>query len=69
MFKTIVLVLLGIALAGCADFESRYANRFASADDAKCQSFGPRPGTQAYYNCRMDLERQRTIRNSMGVGF
>jgi hypothetical protein len=31
----------------------------AAADDAKCQSYGAKPGEPAYVQCRMNLDNQR----------
>jgi len=47
-------------LAGCSPTQEDKA-RFAAADDAQCQSYGTTPGTPAYTDCRLKLDRQRAI--------
>jgi hypothetical protein len=54
-FAVISLLLLG----GCQTAAERMAAiqaRNADADDRQCQSFGARPGTDAYISCRTQLE-------------
>ena len=58
-----VAVLLLLMLGGCQTLEeSRAAQRAAAQaqDDQKCQGFGARPGTDAYVNCRAQLDSART---------
>ncbi len=72
--RTIVTVCLGLALAGCAagdgtltGFVSDIVNPGAReaalerADNAKCREFGFEPRTEAYGNCRLQLEQIRAI--------
>lgn len=33
-----------------------------AADDSKCRGYGFRPGTEAYGNCRLQLDQVRTTR-------
>ncbi len=40
-------------------FKSREA-----ADDAKCQQYGFKPGTEAYGNCRLQLDQIRAIKSA-----
>jgi len=52
------------ALGGCAnkpDFARVQAieQARAAADDAKCQSYGAKPGEPAYIQCRVALDNQR----------
>jgi len=77
--RIIVTVFLGLALSGCGtiadktvqgidylffpDAEERRKARQA-ADDAKCQGYGFQPGTEAYGNCRLQLEQIRAIERS-----
>lgn len=53
-----------MVVAGCVSDEQKLANaraeqaqRFAAAD-AQCQSYGVRPGTDAYVSCRMQLDNR-----------
>ena len=41
-----------IALSGCASVEQEAAS-YAKADALACMDYGARPGTKAYYECRM----------------
>ncbi len=72
--KTIVTVCLAFSLAGCAagdgtltGFVSDIVNPGAReaalerADDTKCRKFGFELGTEAYGNCRLQLEQIRAI--------
>ncbi len=36
------------------------SSAFAQSDDAVCQSYGARPGTDVYVQCRMQLQQQHT---------
>jgi hypothetical protein len=37
----------------------------AAADDAKCQSYGARPGSDAYVQCRLTMDTQRATDRSL----
>ena len=52
-----------LLLTGCKTFEEMAAER----DDAKCQSYGSRPGDPAYVQCRAQLAAAHTISASMPV--
>lgn len=62
---TIALGLALIGLCGCASPEAIRAQEASARaameaqDDAKCRSFGASPGSQAYFDCRMSIDRQR----------
>ena len=58
--KIITVILACAIVGGCGNI----AAQMPAQDDAKCQSFGAQPGSKAYYNCRMDLENQRSIRRT-----
>ena len=45
-----------LLLAGC----KTVAEMRAEEDDAKCQSYGAKPGAPAYVQCRATLEALRT---------
>jgi hypothetical protein len=47
-------------LAGCSTTQEDKA-RFAAADNEQCLSYGTTPGTPAYTDCRLKLDRQRAI--------
>jgi hypothetical protein len=49
-----------IALTGCATAQENTA-QFDAADNEKCISYGTTPGTPAYTDCRLKLERQRAL--------
>ena len=67
--RTIVTVCLGLVLAGCAaDMQwfppggglyGKTVEARQAADDAKCREFGFEPETEAYGNCRLQLEQIR----------
>lgn len=50
------LLIAAFFLTACAGSEQIKA-RMASEHDAKCRSFGAQPGTDAYLQCRLALER------------
>jgi len=60
--RNCVFVLGLLALCGCASPE-----RLAAADDARCTSYGFRPGTDAYANCRMQADMQRQAQRQAAV--
>ncbi len=47
-------ILLALLLAGCQTTEERIA-----ADDSQCRSYGVQPGSQAYVQCRMNIDNNR----------
>jgi hypothetical protein len=63
------LLILCLCLCSCGLIPG-YRERFEAArdaqqaaadnaDDAKCQSYGPKPGSDAYVACRMNLSNNR----------
>jgi len=57
------ICMLCIALGGCATNHARQeeiAARNAAKDDEKCQSYGAKPGTPGYIQCRTQLDTART---------
>lgn len=62
MKRAIVLVVL--LLTACMGDEERIAARNA-ADDQKCLAYGARPGTDAYVNCRAQLDSARTTASAI----
>ena len=63
LFVSIVvsMLLVGSANAGIL----RELLGLPNVDDQRCQSYGFRPGTQGYANCRLTLEvsRQQRVRS------
>jgi len=51
------------ALKEIADPGSTYRARDA-ADDAKCQQYGFKPATEAYGNCRLQLDQIRATKQA-----
>jgi len=47
-------------LTGCATTHENTA-QLDAADNAKCISYGTSPGTPAYTDCRLKVERQRAM--------
>jgi hypothetical protein len=52
-----------LLLTGCKTFEEMWAD----ADNAKCQSYGSRPGEPAYVQCRAQLDAARSISTSQDI--
>jgi hypothetical protein len=61
--RIVLAVIAAVALAGCANSEA--AKRAAAqaafqaeikADDAECQSYGAKPDTDAYVQCRLAID-------------
>jgi hypothetical protein len=67
--RTLAVTLVPVTLAGCAS-QAEIAQRNAIEDDAKCQSYGAKPGEPAYATCRATLNaahtEARAIANSGG---
>lgn len=57
--RVLVILAFSLSLSGCLTSEQLVAERNAK-DDQKCQSYGARPGTDAYVNCRAQLDSART---------
>jgi hypothetical protein len=55
--RVIAILALGLSLGGCIT-DDLIAQRNAR-DDQKCQSYGARPGTDAYVTCRAQLDSAR----------
>jgi hypothetical protein len=63
MARIVLAVIAAVGLASCANSES--AKRAAAqaafqaeikADDAECQSYGAKPGSDAYVQCRLAID-------------
>ena len=63
MTRIVLAVIAAVALAGCANSEA--AKRAAAqaafqaeikADDVECQSYGAKPDSDAYVQCRLAID-------------
>jgi hypothetical protein len=61
------LAAFGFFLSGCA-LENHMAEMRNQEDMAQCQSYGAQPGTDAYFQCRMNLSNQREANQRAIVG-
>jgi hypothetical protein len=53
----IALITTFSLLTGCTNHEQKAAEQAAS-DDTQCQSYGAKPGTDPYIQCRVSLSQQ-----------
>jgi hypothetical protein len=58
---TCAVVLSLSALMGCITDKQPDKAQFDAADNDRCISYGTTPGTPAYTDCRMKLERLREL--------
>lgn len=58
--RPIAIVALCGLLMGCQTIAEQQAANRERADDTKCRNFGAAKGSQAYFQCRMALEHDRT---------
>ncbi len=49
------------ALTGCLTSQQDNPAQFEAADNEKCVSYGATPGTPAYTDCRLKLEKQHAL--------
>lgn len=56
----ILLIVPAVLLCGCAGDPVAQRNQISMADDARCQSYGAKRGSEAYYHCRMKIDSDRT---------
>jgi hypothetical protein len=73
MLKRIFLLsLAATTVSGCGEYLARqsyqYARQAEVNDDAKCRSYGAEPGSQAYMQCRMNLDNNRAAIAQAAVG-
>ncbi len=50
-----------LLLTGCLTSSQDNTAQFDAADNQKCIGYGTSPGTPAYTDCRMKLEKQRAL--------
>jgi hypothetical protein len=68
MTRVLIVLALGLPLACCAEYQAERAAEASVADDARCGSYGARPGSGAYAQCRMNLDNQRETNRRAAVG-
>lgn len=56
-----VLASMSVMLMGCLTSSQDNTAQLDAADNEKCISYGTTPGTPAYTDCRMKLEKMRKI--------
>jgi hypothetical protein len=61
--RVLAITALGFItiLMGCATARQENAAQLDAADNERCISYGTTPGTPAYTDCRLKLERQRAL--------
>ena len=66
MKSLFVSVVISMLLAGSAN-AGLLRDLFGPNDDQRCQSYGFRPGSQGYAQCRMtlDIQRQQERKNAI----
>jgi hypothetical protein len=57
----LVLASMSVTLTGCFASSQENTAQIDAADNEKCVSYGTTPGTPAYTDCRMKLEKMRKI--------
>jgi hypothetical protein len=68
--RIILALVLALPLCGCQTDQERMAEfkaRNNALDDQKCLGYGARPGTDAYVNCRANLDSARTTADAIVV--
>nr|QDF38263.1 hypothetical protein FJN17_12170 [Bradyrhizobium symbiodeficiens] len=61
--RVVAILALSLSLGGCITDD--WAAERIARDDQKCQSYGARPGSDAYVNCRAQLDSARTTANAI----
>ncbi|MCK1733923.1 hypothetical protein IVA79_08130 [Bradyrhizobium sp. 138] len=59
---------LSLVLFGCAEYQAQQAAEIASGDDAQCNSYGAKPGSDAYIQCRVSLDNHRQANRRAALG-
>ncbi|MDL2398443.1 hypothetical protein [Rhizobium mayense] len=54
------LIAVACSLSGCIH-EAISHQIHDKGDDARCQSYGAKPGTEAYMNCRLTTDANRSM--------
>jgi len=63
-----IVLALCLLQAGCAEYYAGQAAQASMADDARCLSYGAKPGSDAYVQCRMNLDNQRDANRRAAIG-
>jgi hypothetical protein len=63
-----IVLAFGMSLAGCAEYQAERAAQISASDDAQCASYGAKPGSDVYVQCRMNLDNQRGANQRAAVG-
>ncbi len=67
--RTLVILLVAFALTGCLSLPKPPSpQEIAARDDATCQSYGAKPGTDMYVSCRMQLAQERQRERAAIIG-
>jgi hypothetical protein len=53
------LIAIGATLGICMVLAGCMTDNSAASDNADCISYGAKPGTEAYFQCRMAKDQQR----------
>ena len=61
ILRTAGLAAIAIAMTGCAERQRERLVQLGEERDQKCRSFGAQPGTEAYVNCRVQLEQVAAV--------
>lgn len=63
--KLVLVIVAGLGMAGCQTAEMKAAEQ--AANDQTCQSYGAKPGSDIYIQCRLQMDsfnQQRRIARS-----
>jgi hypothetical protein len=61
--RTLVVLAVALAMSGCVTPQEREAMQ-TRADDASCQSYGAKPGSPEYVQCRTAKSQQHEMANA-----
>jgi hypothetical protein len=68
LMRAVIVFIALLSLAGCAG-HGPTRDYVGEADDAKCRSYGAKPGTDAYVACRSRIGAARQNDNSPETDF
>jgi hypothetical protein len=60
MSRLVATVAVCILTAGCLN-DQQFAAQIPVSDDVACQSYGAKPGSEAYFRCRVAKNQQRQV--------
>lgn len=64
--RAILALLLALSLASCMSYEEKMAAQ-NTLDDQQCLSYGATRGSDAYVNCRAQLDSARNTAHAIAV--